>query len=100
MALLEAAVERGHEVTMSAPRYQQSAASHRFTLTEPCLLYTSFDPSREDGKSIPDEQQARAIADKVRGRPARVTAVKAEEKRELAPQLYDLTTLQLSLIHI
>ena len=53
-----------------------------------------FDPSREDGKRIPDEQQARAIADKVRGRPARVTGVKAEEKRELAPQLYDLTTLQ------
>lgn len=53
-----------------------------------------YDPSREDGKRIPDEQQARAIADKVRGKPARVESVKAEEKRELAPQLYDLTTLQ------
>ena len=38
MALLEAAVERGHEVTMCAPRYQQSAASHRFTLTEPIYV--------------------------------------------------------------
>ena len=53
-----------------------------------------FDPSREDGKRIPSEAAARAIADKVRGKPARVTGVKAEEKRELAPQLYDLTTLQ------
>ena len=52
------------------------------------------DPSREDGKHIPSEAAARAIADKVRGKPARVTGVKAEEKRELAPQLYDLTTLQ------
>ena len=38
MALLEAAAERGHEVTMCAPRYQQSAASHRFTLTEPIYV--------------------------------------------------------------
>ncbi len=38
MALMEAAVERGHEVTMCAPRYQQSAASHRFTLTEPIYV--------------------------------------------------------------
>ena len=35
MALLEAAVRRGHRVTMCAPKYQQSAASHRFTLNDP-----------------------------------------------------------------
>jgi len=35
MALYRAAVARGHEVTMCAPRHQQSAAGHRFTLSEP-----------------------------------------------------------------
>ena len=35
MALYRAALARGHEVTMCAPRHQQSAASHRFTLSEP-----------------------------------------------------------------
>ena len=42
MALMDAAVERGHQVSMCAPRYQQSAASHRFTLTEP--LYSADYP--------------------------------------------------------
>ena len=35
MALLHAAVSAGHEVTMCAPKYQQSAASHRFTIADP-----------------------------------------------------------------
>ena len=38
MALYRAAVERGHEVTMCAPRTQQSAASHRFTLADPLFV--------------------------------------------------------------
>lgn len=42
MALLDAAAERGHRVSMCAPRYQQSAASHRFTLAEP--LYSADYP--------------------------------------------------------
>lgn len=47
MALLRAAVRRGHEVTMCAPKYQQSAASHRFTLSDP--LYVSEYPVEEPG---------------------------------------------------
>ena len=35
MALYHAAIKRGHEVTMCAPRHQQSAAGHRFTLSDP-----------------------------------------------------------------
>lgn len=35
MALYRAAAARGHEITMCAPRTQQSAAGHRFTLSEP-----------------------------------------------------------------
>ena len=38
MALYRAAVARGHEVTMCAPRHQQSAAGHRFTLVEPMFM--------------------------------------------------------------
>lgn len=37
-ALLKAAVKRGHKVTLVAPRTQQSAMSHRLTLTEPLFL--------------------------------------------------------------
>ena len=47
MALLRAAVKRGHEVTMCAPKYQQSAASPRFTLSEP--LYACEYPVDEPG---------------------------------------------------
>lgn len=38
MALYRAAVARGHEVTMCAPKTQQSAASHRFTLADPLFV--------------------------------------------------------------
>lgn len=38
MALYRAAIKRGHEVSMCAPRSQQSAASHRFTLADPLFV--------------------------------------------------------------
>lgn len=38
MALLNEAASRGHFVTMVAPATQQSAASHRITLTEPIFM--------------------------------------------------------------
>jgi len=53
-----------------------------------------IDPTNENDKRIKDEMQAQQIALKVKGKAARVHSVKAEEKREIAPQLYDLTTLQ------
>lgn len=54
-----------------------------------------FDPDqKENPKHIPTEAGARAIAEKVRGKVARVESAAVEEKREPAPQLYDLTTLQ------
>lgn len=45
-------------------------------------------------KRIAAQEKAQQIADKVKGKPARVESVSREEKRELPPQLYDLTTLQ------
>ena len=38
MALVHAAVNRGHEVTMCAPRDPQSGASHRFSLIDPSYV--------------------------------------------------------------
>ena len=35
MALMEAALKRGHRVSMCAPSGQMSAASHRITLSDP-----------------------------------------------------------------
>lgn len=53
-----------------------------------------FDPAKNGDRHIASEAAAKAIADKVNGQPARIESVQNEEKRELAPQLYDLTTLQ------
>ncbi|MBO4837483.1 MAG: DNA topoisomerase 3 [Clostridia bacterium] len=56
-----------------------------------------FDPSAEDEKTahrIPEKERAEAVADKVRRQPARVVSAVSEEKKELPPQLYDLTSLQ------
>ncbi|MBP3646179.1 MAG: DNA topoisomerase III [Clostridia bacterium] len=55
---------------------------------------TWFDPEHDNDKRIRTEEQAQAIIQKVKGQKAAVQSVKTEEKRELAPQLYDLTTLQ------
>lgn len=38
MTLMDAAVERGHQVIMCAPSGQQSAASHRITLADPLFV--------------------------------------------------------------
>lgn len=38
MALMDAALERGHRVTMCAPSNQQSAASQRITLSDPLYV--------------------------------------------------------------
>ena len=54
-----------------------------------------FDERQKGEKThIPTRGQAEAIAAQVQGKTARVISAKSEEKRELAPQLYDLTTLQ------
>ncbi|MDR3051536.1 MAG: DNA topoisomerase III [Oscillospiraceae bacterium] len=54
-----------------------------------------FDPEKKrDERRIPAETQAKAIAAEVRGKPARVTQVSKEARREPPPQLFDLTSLQ------
>lgn len=53
-----------------------------------------IDPANEESKRIQTEEKAQGIIQKVKGKTARIQSVKSEEKRELPPQLYDLTTLQ------
>ncbi len=52
------------------------------------------DPQKGFAKQIDSQERAQEIARRVKGRPARVESIKQEEKRELPPQLYDLTSLQ------
>ena len=56
-----------------------------------------FDPAARDEKTanrIPDREKAAELAKKVRGQPAKVLSVTSEQKRDLPPQLFDLTSLQ------
>ncbi len=56
-----------------------------------------FDPAVKDEKTanrIPDKDKAAALAKKVRGQEAKVLSVTSEQKRDLPPQLFDLTSLQ------
>ncbi len=48
----------------------------------------------EDAKRIDEDAKAQAIAERIKGREARVERATREEKRELPPQLFDLTSLQ------
>lgn len=56
-----------------------------------------YDEKAEDDKTaqrIPTKERAEELASLVRGKPARVREATSEEKKELPPQLYDLTSLQ------
>lgn len=55
---------------------------------------TWFDPAKDGDRRILQEERAKTIADKVKGQRAKVKTAQCDEKRELPPQLYDLTTLQ------
>ncbi len=56
---------------------------------------TWFDPAKQENeKRIASQTQADAIAARVAGQAARVAEATREAKRELPPQLFDLTTLQ------
>ncbi len=53
-----------------------------------------FSEKREPDTHLPDAAQAQAIAQRVKGREGRVTVAETVRKRDLPPQLYDLTSLQ------
>ncbi|MBR5109119.1 MAG: DNA topoisomerase III [Clostridia bacterium] len=85
-------VKRYHEIAGFKPE-------DYFTVTADFGDYSGqwFDPKAQDEKKasrIPTKEQADEIAKAVKGKPARVQSVTAEAKKELPPQLYDLTSLQ------
>ena len=69
-----------------------------FTLTADFGDYTGqwIDETAEDkiANRISTRERAEELAAKVKGKPARVRSAASEEKKELPPQLYDLTSLQ------
>ena len=85
-------VKRYHEIANFKPE-------EYYTVTANFGDYTGqwFDEKAEDEKKaarIPTKEKADEIAKKIKGKAARVEAVSAESKKELPPQLYDLTSLQ------
>ena len=85
-------VKRYHEIADFKPE-------EYFTLTADFGDYSGqwFDPKNEDEKKnnrIPDKETADQLAKLVRGKEAQVQSVTAEPRKELPPQLYDLTSLQ------
>ncbi len=56
-----------------------------------------FDPAVQEDKlagRIKDREKAQALVKKLKGKTGRVTDIVKEDKRDLPPQLFDLTTLQ------
>ena len=53
-----------------------------------------FKEGLEADTRLKTKEEAQAIVDKVKGKPARVISCETAHKRDLPPQLYDLTTLQ------
>ena len=85
-------VKRFHEIANFKPE-------EYYTLTASFGDYSGqwFDEKIEDEKKasrISDKETAEKIARAVRGKAARVKSATAEPKKELPPQLYDLTSLQ------
>jgi len=85
-------VKRHHEIAGFKPE-------EYYTVTAQFGDYSGqwFDEKAEDEKKaqrIPTKEQADQIAKAVKGKAARVKSVSAERKKEMPPQLYDLTSLQ------
>jgi DNA topoisomerase IA len=85
-------VKRYHEIANFKPE-------EYYTVTADFGDYTGqwFDEKVADEKKanrIPNKEKADEIAKAVKGKAARVKNVTAEAKKELPPQLYDLTSLQ------
>lgn len=85
-------VKRWHEIANFKPE-------EYYTVTADFGDYSGqwFDEKVEDEKKanrIPNKEKADEIAKAVKGKAARVKSVTSEPKKELPPQLYDLTSLQ------
>lgn len=85
-------VKRYHEIANFKPE-------EYYTVTANFSDYSGqwFDEKAQDEKKanrIPDKEAADQIAKAVKGKAARVKSVSTEAKKEMPPQMYDLTSLQ------
>ncbi len=85
-------VKRHHEIADFHPE-------EYYTVTADFGDYSGqwFDIREEDERKanrLPSREKAETIAKAVKNKPARVQSVSSEAKKELPPQLYDLTSLQ------
>ncbi len=85
-------VKRHHEIANFVPE-------EYYTLQADLGTYsgTWFDPAIENEKKsirIPNQETAKQIAAQVKGKQGIIHDVQVENKKELPPQLYDLTSLQ------
>jgi len=85
-------VHRHHEITAFVPEnYWEVKADFETASGE---TYKGIYIDKDENERIKTEEQAQAIAEKVKGAQGTVESVETEEKRQLPPQLFDLTELQ------
>jgi len=87
-------VTRHHEITNFDPKdYWEVTAQF---LTEVGQTYQGIwlDTANENADRTYKSEQAEAVAEKVKGKSGVVESIETEEKRQLPPQLFDLTELQ------
>ena len=85
-------VNRHHEITAFVPEnYWEVKAD--FT-TEKGETYKGAYLDKDGEERVKTEAEANAIAEKVKDAPGTVERIETEEKRQLPPQLFDLTELQ------
>jgi len=85
-------VNRHHEITAFVPENYWEVKADFETATGETYKGTYID--KDENERIKTEEQAQAIAEKVKGAQGTVESVETEEKRQLPPQLFDLTELQ------
>ncbi|MCL2287389.1 MAG: DNA topoisomerase III [Firmicutes bacterium] len=85
-------VNRHHEIAAFVPEnYWEVKADFS---TENDDTYKGIYINKDGEERVKTEEEANAIAEKVKGATGTVESVETEEKRQLPPQLFDLTELQ------
>ena len=85
-------VNRHHEITAFVPENYWEVEALFTTATDG--TYKGMYINKENETRIKTEEEAKALAEKVLAKPGVVESIETEEKRQLPPQLFDLTELQ------
>jgi len=85
-------VNRHHEITAFVPENYWEVKAEFLTAGNEAYHGIYFD--KDENERIKTEEQANVIAEKVKNAQGTIESVETEEKRQLPPQLFDLTELQ------